>query len=281
MPKSRIIIQSFLIIAALICTSSASGQVRIADDDSSYVFRLYKPNYFVFELYDNDNEWYKFNSIPDARFQVSYAFGVTVKNSRFLFVTYSQKSFWSLSKNSKPFREHNFNPGAFVYSDSLATKVLQFLTRTIFFKYATELGIEHESNGIDGLDSRGWNRVYGKLDFYKAFGSFEFKAFMKGWVPFKKSTVQFIDSNGIIQEGPDRLTENIGYFETSLFLKSPSFEAWVLLRQKSIEAHIKPFKFKSFFPTLLLFWGKGETLQHATENSVRFNVRLGFSLPYN
>jgi len=279
MPKSRIFIQSFLIIAALICTSSASAQVRIADDDSSYVFRLYKPNYFVLEIHDKDKDL--FEAFPDARFQVSYAFGVIIFNRRFLFVTYSQKSFWSLSKESRPFREHNFNPGAFVYSDTLTTKALKFLTQSIFFEYASEIGFEHESNGIDGLDSRGWNRVYAKLDLYKAFGSWEFKAFMKGWVPFKKSTVQFIDSNGMLQEGPDRLTENIGYFETSLFLKSTSFEAWVLLRQKSIEAHIKPFKLKSFFPTLLLFWGKGETLQHATENSVRFNVRLGFSLPYN
>jgi len=112
MPKSRIFIQSFLIIAALICTSSASGQVRIADNDSSYVFRLYKPNYFVLEIQDKDKDLLE--AFPDARFQVSYAFGVTVKKSRFLFITYSQKSFWSLSKESKPFREHNFNPGAFI-----------------------------------------------------------------------------------------------------------------------------------------------------------------------
>jgi len=93
--------------------------------------------------------------------------------------------------------------------------------------------------------------------------------------------VKFIDSSGDTLTKSALLAENIGYFEASLFFKYPSFEAWLLLRQKSIEAHIKYFKLKNFFPTLMLFWGKGESLQHATENKVRFNVRLGLSLPYN
>lgn len=287
MPKPRTFIQSFLIIGALISISSAYAQVRIADDDSTrYVFRLYKPNYFVLEVYDKGKDLLE--SFPDARLQFSYAFGVTFKKSRFFFVTYSQKSFWSLSKDSAPFREHNFNPGGFIYSDNRITKFLQNLTGSTSIKYASEIGVEHESNGIDGFDSRGWTRVYAKLDLYKAKKNktnnkknYGFKSFVKVWYPWSKSEVKFIDSNGDTLKKSALLTENIGYFEASLFFKYPSFEAWLLLRKKSIEAHIKPFKFRSFFPTLLLFWGKGESLQHATENKVRFNIRLGLSLPYN
>ncbi|MDN5873862.1 MAG: phospholipase A, partial [Sinobacteraceae bacterium] len=71
-----------------------------------------------------------------------------------LYAAYTQKSFWEVynSKNSRPFRETNYNPEIFYryIPDNAAT----------WHHMGIDFGAEHNSNGKGLPDSRSWNRLY-------------------------------------------------------------------------------------------------------------------------
>lgn len=93
----------------------------------------FRPSYF---LYGN----------PDSKVQVSFKVEL-VQHSNFFFA-YSQLMFWDLKEASAPFRDLNYNPELF-YRVPFADP-----------KDFIDLGVEHESNGKAGEDSRSWNRLY-------------------------------------------------------------------------------------------------------------------------
>jgi phospholipase A1 len=71
-----------------------------------------------------------------------------------LYFAYTQKSFWQAynSKDSRPFRETDFNPEVFyrwIPPD-----------RVRWHHLGADFGFEHESNGQPLPDSRSWNRLY-------------------------------------------------------------------------------------------------------------------------
>lgn len=113
-------------------------------------FGLYKDNYFVVGT--------TVPGIPsknnsDVKFQISLAIRLTdmiLPWHSFLFLTYTQKTFWNVFQESMPMGDINFNPGI-GWSKP-------------FFNHNRYVGkmtlmLEHESNGRDGIDSRSWNRV--------------------------------------------------------------------------------------------------------------------------
>lgn len=113
-------------------------------------FGLYKDTYFIVGT--------KVPGIPtkynsDVKFQISFAIRLT-KNvlpwHTFLFLAYTQKTFWNVFQESLPMGDINFNPALGI------TKP--------FFNHGRYVGklsliVEHESNGRDGPDSRSWNKV--------------------------------------------------------------------------------------------------------------------------
>lgn len=81
---------------------------------------------------------------------VEVKFQLSVKNpvySDWFWVAYTQKSFWAVTEYSAPFREHNFNPE--LWTEFGNEKVGKFI-----------VGHQHESTGVAGNDSRGWERSY-------------------------------------------------------------------------------------------------------------------------
>lgn len=69
---------------------------------------------------------------------------------------YSQRSWWDISEDSAPFKEHNYNPEVFWdFTENLARP--SSVPRLHIFDL---VGIEHQSNGLDGVNSRSWDRVY-------------------------------------------------------------------------------------------------------------------------
>ena len=113
-------------------------------------FGLYKDNYFVVGT--------TVPGIPsknnsDVKFQISLAIRLTdmiLPWHSFLFLTYTQKTFWNVFQESMPMGDINFNPGI-GWSKP-------------FFNHNRYVGkmtlmLEHESNGRDGINSRSWNRV--------------------------------------------------------------------------------------------------------------------------
>ncbi len=118
--------------------------------DAMPSFGMYKDNYFVVgtQMFEKPTEY---NS--DAKFQVSIRNRLTNSTLPFktyLFLTYSQKAFWDVFKESFPFRDLNYNP---------TLGIGKALVRNNRFLGTISMQFEHESNGKSGLDSRSWNKV--------------------------------------------------------------------------------------------------------------------------
>lgn len=118
--------------------------------DSGPFFGLYKDTYFIVGT--------KVPGIPnaynsDVKFQISFAIRLTkdvLPWNTFLFLSYTQKTFWNVFQESLPMGDINFNP-ALGWTKP-------------FFNHGRYVGkltllVEHESNGRDGDASRSWNRV--------------------------------------------------------------------------------------------------------------------------
>ncbi|MEL7599787.1 MAG: phospholipase A [Proteiniphilum sp.] len=113
-------------------------------------FSIYKDNYFITGIPLNrgiDGE------TADAKFQISFRHRLTRSRlpfDTFLFLTYTQKSFWDIYQESAPFRDTNYNPGIglgrYIVVDNRLTG-------------AAFLQLEHESNGRDSLESRSTNWI--------------------------------------------------------------------------------------------------------------------------
>ncbi len=144
--------------------SSALGeQKRFIDSLEDY-----KPNYFIktwFLENEGDEQGY---SNQEAQFQLSFKKPLFVN----LYVAYTHKAFWQMfdNGNSRPFRDHSFNPEVFLEFDDLWS--LDHLRVGLW---------EHESNGDkERYDengnvinySRTWDRfyLYGELNLASAFG---------------------------------------------------------------------------------------------------------------
>lgn len=113
-------------------------------------FTLFKDNYFTVgtTIGKTPN---KHNS--DVKFQISIAQRLTkttLPGNSFIFLMYTQKTFWNVFERSMPMRDMNFNPG-------LGWSI-PFFSKGRYAGKATIL-IEHESNGRDSLASRSWNRI--------------------------------------------------------------------------------------------------------------------------
>lgn len=132
-----------------------SKQLNNADSimrafDARPSFGIHKDNYLVVgtEVFGR-----KTQNNSDAKFQVSIRQRLTNSTLPFktyLFLTYTQRAYWDVFKDSFPFRDLNYNPtiglGRALISDN------RFLG-TVCFEF------EHESNGKDAEDSRSWNKI--------------------------------------------------------------------------------------------------------------------------
>ena len=113
-------------------------------------FGLYKDNYFIVgttigKVPDRQNS--------DVKFQISIAQRLTKTTlplNSYIFLMYTQKTFWNIFEKSLPMRDMNFNPGI--------GWSFPFFSEGRYAGKATIL-IEHESNGRDSIASRSWNRI--------------------------------------------------------------------------------------------------------------------------
>ena len=136
----------------------------------------------------------------EAKFQLSVkqpAFGY---RDYYLFVAYTQRSFWQVynAEDSRPFRETNYNPELFVRSPEFETD---------FGKVTGDIGIEHESNGAREAYSRSWNRVYFQLGYRYDFLLLQYKT----WYRIPESKKKF-DGDPEGDDNPD-IHEYYGFNE--------------------------------------------------------------------
>lgn len=136
--------------------SRSGGSVAIDEKsalelfDNTPSFGIFRDNYFVTGIPTN----HKIDkNTADAKFQISIRQRLTksiLPFKTFLYLTYTQRSFWDVYGKSSPFLDNNFNPGL-----SLSKAVIY---RNHLMGIAV-LSFEHESNGRDSLASRSWNYI--------------------------------------------------------------------------------------------------------------------------
>ncbi len=139
------------ILTLLLHSSLLNAQNSVSDTLVPSPFIMYGDNYFVSGISLNQK-------ITPASSDVKFRFGFAHKilNEPILwgfslYLTYQQKSFWDIYKESAPFRDVNYNPGIALGRVIMNNNTLPV---GIFF-----IEIEHESNGRDGIFSRSWNRI--------------------------------------------------------------------------------------------------------------------------
>lgn len=118
--------------------------------DSSSYFGLYKDNYFTVGTTLGSKPTRQ-NS--DVKFQISIAQRLTksvLPWHSYVFLMYTQKTFWNVFEKSLPMHDMNFNPGIGIAKP--------FFSKDRYVGKLTVL-LEHESNGRSGKASRSWNRV--------------------------------------------------------------------------------------------------------------------------
>lgn len=117
--------------------------------DSTHSFGILKDNYII----TGANLDKRINNVnADVKYQVSFRQRLTnsyLPFNTFVFLSYTQKSFWNIYKKSATFRDTNFNPGIGFGRFLLSNE--QDYVGSVF------LQLEHESNGTDSIQSRSWN----------------------------------------------------------------------------------------------------------------------------
>jgi phospholipase A1 len=120
----------------------------------------HKVNYFSI------NNW-PGNSTAQVKFQISMKFRIMEPNLYVLkynvfpaYFAYTQKSLWNEGQQSMPFEETNYNPELFLDYPVNAVIIGRFKLRNIVIS-----PLEHESNGLAGVQSRSWNRQYVMIKF--------------------------------------------------------------------------------------------------------------------
>lgn len=118
--------------------------------DSLPAFSIYKDNYFItgVPLDKRIN-----GETADAKFQISIRHRLTKSRlpfDTFLYLTYTQKSFWSIYKHSAPFKDNNYNPGIGLGRYIIANNKLAG---------GAFVQLEHESNGQNDEKSRDMNFI--------------------------------------------------------------------------------------------------------------------------
>jgi outer membrane phospholipase A len=113
-------------------------------------FSPYEPNYFSAGSSGETN----------AKFQVSLKFRLFNPNTKTpflekLYIAYSQTSIWQIGGSSAPFYDSSYRPSAFFLDDDVSQWPFRKWSRLGF-----QAGLEHESNGKDGVDSRSMNIAY-------------------------------------------------------------------------------------------------------------------------
>jgi phospholipase A1 len=226
-------------------------------------FSIHRDNYFLTGVpLDEDIT----RTTADVKYQVSFKQRLSSKpmlGGFFPYLMYTQKAFWDIYANSKPFSEINFNPGFAI--------VRPFYLKGGRLTYGT-ISIEHESNGRDSIYSRTWNMLAFSL---KSQVSPRWTVGLRGWIPL-------VDKD----DNPE-LTKYVGYGEASATYKITP-ERWsadILFRKGSglinygslqTQVNYRPYKNQNYYFTLQWFIGYTESLIDYQEH--KSMLRIGFVL---
>jgi outer membrane phospholipase A len=122
----------------------------------TYILSGHRENYFITGVSAGDRKVVKF--------QYSVKFDLWPNSSRHsVYFAFTQKSLWALwdFDSSSPFLESNYAPEFFYGYSSRRGDIVPSANQLTWFLDYARAGFEHESNGMDGTRSHGWNRIQG------------------------------------------------------------------------------------------------------------------------
>lgn len=108
-------------------------------------FSTYRPNYLILGPEDSD-----FTGNVTSKFQLSLRYDTGAN----WFFTYTQRSYWDITRDSTPALDHNFEPEVHYLWQPKSGRARDWNLN------AMRMGFVHESNGRGGADSRAWNRAF-------------------------------------------------------------------------------------------------------------------------
>jgi phospholipase A1 len=253
---------SGLILAA--CAHEGHAQRGLSPDSLNSVMKR-SPSFSML----NDNYFATGSSLgarpdcdnSDAKFQVSFKQRLTsmvLPGKSYLFLSYTQKSFWAIYKSSKPFEESNYNPGIGIgkplFVDNKLTGILA-------------LRLEHESNGRDSCHSRSWN--FASLN-YRAFLAHNVTLSIRAWVPFVVEQKDLFDYIGFGEAAATWIVKKNKLVVDVAARKG--IAGWKGSMQASIS--YRPFKAANQYLFLQWYEGYAENLIHYQDYSSKLRVGI-------
>lgn len=201
----------------------------------------------------------------DVLFQISIRQRLTKSRlpfNSFLYLTYTQKSFWDIYADSAPFRDSNYNPGL---------GLGRYIIRDNKLMGAGFIELEHESNGRDGEDSRSWNM----LTFSgKYFFNLQTALGLKVWIPFVDGgeNKDLLDYRGLGTASVNYITKNRKWWFTAEINPRKGFGNMntTLTASFKISDKANQYLYARFYD------GKGESL--LDYNKYTMNIRVGFCI---
>lgn len=141
----------YLIILLLgVSNVYSQSEFKIREFDTNYIVKTQSDRRSL----DEDN----------LRFQFSFVSNIAGP----IQLSYTQRAIWEIHENSAPIKNFDFNPGLFYQYDSSTGSTIR-------------LGYEHESNGMEGDNSRSWERLFLYYELqYLSFVRIGYKV----WAPF-------------------------------------------------------------------------------------------------
>lgn len=230
-------------------------------------FTIYKDNYVVTGTSFAGGKITKYNS--DAKFQISLRHRLYRKLLPFktyIFLTYTQKSFWDIYRKSAPFAENNYNPSIGFGRNFIRNKRIEGIG---FLQF------EHESNGRDSIYSRSWNRVT-FTGIYIPDQNFTIQA--KLWIAMMVAKEnKHLTRYAGIGHLAGTYTNDDGRFTTSVVMQKRG--GWNLNANWQVDVAYRLFKFDNQYIYLQFFNGYAESMIDYKQFS-RY-VRIGFVIKPN
>lgn len=225
-------------------------------------FTIYKDNYIVTGTSFAGGKVDKYNS--DAKFQISLRHRLYRKllpYQIYLFLTYTQKSFWDIYRKSAPFAENNYNPSLGFGRNFIRNNRVEGVGLIQF---------EHESNGRDSIQSRSWNRLT-FTGIYIPDQNFTFQA--KVWIAMMVAAEnKHLTRYAGIGHLAGTYTNNDGRFTTSILMQKRG--GWNWNANWCIDVAYRLFKFDNQYLYLQFYNGYGESM--IDYNHFSRYLRIGF-----
>ncbi len=250
----------FAIFLSLSASAKGSDSLAVKQKSQYPVIGMWKQNYMITGFATN-KPVSKFSS--DIKFQLSVALRLWSNGKVDLFSTYTQRSIWDVYQESCPFRENAYNPGFWVAWQTNDKVRLLF-------------GIEHESNGYAGEDTRSFNYATVAC-LYEPHENWRLGA--RAWYGYydRKTIERYFHYRGVVQLWGTFRTKNDRFMVTALVNPTVTFTKYNV----QLEAAWRMAKRGDWLPCLFVqyCYGYGETMIDYNRRASK--IRIGISLMNN